>query len=71
MLGRQARLPCLALDNVSAVEGIPFFGNNEIPDTVEVTVPPLDPNSRGCKPRDLSTMVDRLLAYSEATLEVF
>jgi len=25
MLGRQARLPCLALDNVSAVEGIIIF----------------------------------------------
>jgi len=34
-------------------------------------VPPLDPNSLGCKPRDLSAMVDLLLAYSKATLEVF
>ena len=48
-----------------------FFGINEVPGTVGATFPPLDPNSPDCKPCDLSTMVDQLLAYHEATLEVF
>lgn len=48
-----------------------LFGIIEVPSALGATVPLLDPDSPDCYPRDLSTMVDRLLAYSKATLEVF
>lgn len=48
-----------------------LFGIIKVPSCLGATVPPLDPNPPDCSPRDLSIMVDRLLAYSKATLEVF